>query len=198
MQDYMLPFVLVTLVASITPGPNNITAMTLGQQFGFKRTLTFVLGVGIGWLAILMICNLVNALLMQIMPVIEIPLRILGALYMLYLAYKVITSKPAESHEQKSWRTSVWAGFLMQFINPKGILFALSISASSIVPHSSNTLEMLLHSLVMVAVAMPCVSCWAGFGALFQKIFKKYTLPINIIMTVLLVYCAVMLSGILG
>ena len=93
----VLSFLLYVFVTSFTPGPNNIMAMLFANKYGFKKTLRFCLGVGVGFFVIMLLASYFNLLLHNFIPKIELPMMILGAGYMLYLAVKIITSKNSET-----------------------------------------------------------------------------------------------------
>ena len=53
-------FLLYVFVMSFTPGPNNIMAMLFANQYGFKKTLRFCLGVGAGFFVIMILSSYFN------------------------------------------------------------------------------------------------------------------------------------------
>ncbi|MDW4202255.1 LysE family transporter [Staphylococcus saprophyticus] len=80
------------VVASFTPGPNNIMALFFSQNLTFKKAFCFSLGVGLGFLALLCLSNIFNESLNTVFPKIEIYMKIFAFIYLLYLAYKVLIS----------------------------------------------------------------------------------------------------------
>ncbi len=46
--DVFLALAGFSLVSSVTPGPNNIMLLTSGVNFGFRRTIPHMFGIGIG------------------------------------------------------------------------------------------------------------------------------------------------------
>ena len=80
-------------VTSITPGPNNLMLMASGSNFGFRRTIPYMLGVGLGFVLMVL---LVGAGLVQIFdryPASYAVLKIFNVSYLLYLARKIATSR---------------------------------------------------------------------------------------------------------
>ena len=91
-----------SFASSITPGPNNLMLMASGANYGFRRSVPHMLGVGIGF--VLMIV-LVGVGLMQVFeryPALEMTLKIVSMVYLLYLAWKIATAAPPENVEAKS------------------------------------------------------------------------------------------------
>jgi len=74
------------------------------------------------------------------MPMIEFPLTLLGVGYMLYLAFKILTSKENTSDkEEENKRNLFIVGVFLQFVNPKGILFGITVVATYILPMSETS-----------------------------------------------------------
>ncbi|MEI2356199.1 LysE family translocator, partial [Mesobacillus zeae] len=89
----LFPFLLFVIVSSFTPGPNNFMAMSFANKYGFIKTIKFCFGVAVGFFVLAFLCSFFYLLLINLLPMIKAPLTILGVGYMLYLAYKTITSK---------------------------------------------------------------------------------------------------------
>ncbi len=128
------------------------------------------------------------------MPIINLPLIILGVVYMLYLAYKILTSKENDnnnghySNEKK--RSLLLLGAFLQFINPKGILFGITVVATYILPYYSSFTSYIFFALFLGFVGIISTFSWALFGSAFRKVLIKYRQPFNIVMALLLVYSA--------
>lgn len=184
-------FLVYVFVMSFTPGPNNIMAMLFANQYGFKKTLRFCLGVGAGFFAIMILSSYFNLLLHNVIPKIELPMMILGAAYMLYLAYKILTSTTGGNGNDGGKYNSFLAGMLLQFVNPKGVLYGITVIATFILPYHSSHSSLLLLSLFLGFVGILSTGSWSLFGSVFQKLLSKYRQQFNIVMALLLVYSAV-------
>ena len=108
-----------------TPGPTNIMILSTVHNYGVKRALQFSFGSAFAFFLLLTLSVIFNSVLMTYLPKIVIVLQIVGAIYMLYLAYGIFRIS-ADSKEQESF-SSFKSGFLLQFINPKSVLFALTV-----------------------------------------------------------------------
>lgn len=122
----IIPLVTYAIIASFTPGPNNIISMTHARNKGFRKTLPFISGVAAGCLLIMFLSSYFNLILHQYIPKITPVLNLLGCVYMLYLAIKIMRSKPADTEENTVNHYSFLFGFTLQFINPKVILYGLT------------------------------------------------------------------------
>ncbi|EJV72719.1 MULTISPECIES: LysE family translocator [Bacillus cereus group] len=184
-------FLLFVFVSSFTPGPNNFLAMTYAKQYGLKRSITFCLGVAFGFFIITSLCSFFNIVLINILPLIEFPLKILGVAYMLYLAFKILTSKGNTDTNEKSNKNLFLVGIMLQFVNPKGILFGLTVVSTFILPYYHSYSSYLFFSLFLGIVGLMSTFSWCLFGSMFQKLLLKHNRMFNIIMAVLLVFSAI-------
>ncbi|MBE1556755.1 LysE family transporter [Sporosarcina limicola] len=186
----LFSFLLFVFVTSFTPGPNNIMAMSFANKHGLKKTINFCLGVGIGFFVITLLCSFFNIMLTSVMPIIEFPLTIFGVGYMLYLAFKILTSKDNDGGNDAGNRNLFLIGILLQFVNPKGILFGITVVATFILPYYTSYFSYLLFSLFLGMVGFMSTFSWSLFGSIFQKLLLQYRQQFNIIMAILLVYSA--------
>ena len=188
----LFSFLVFVIITSFTPGPNNIMAIAFANKHGLAKTLQFCIGVGVGFFTITGLSSLFNVVLTNIMPMIEFPLTILGVGYMLFLALKILTSKENNSDkEEENNRSLFFVGVLLQFVNPKGILFGITVVATYILPYYSSYISYFLFSLFLGLIGILSTFSWALFGSVFQKILLQYRRSFNIVMALLLVYSAI-------
>jgi threonine/homoserine/homoserine lactone efflux protein len=166
-------------------------SMTNANRDGFKKTLNFDLGVFAGFFVMMLACSYFNLLLFNLIPKIKIFMSIIGSAYMIYLAYKIYTSKIVEGESNNTHINSFFTGLMMQFVNVKVILYGLTVVSSFIIPYSSNPAVLILFSLLLASLAFVSTACWAMFGALFQKFLSKYRKAFNTVMSLLLLYSAI-------
>lgn len=181
--------VLFALVSSITPGPNNIMLLSSGVNFGFKRTIPHMLGICAGFFILCMATGLGIAAVLQQYPTLHIVLKIISALYLVYLAIQIARSQPVDSHEVATHRPLTFLqAALFQWVNPKAWMMALSamiIYSSTLHPVAS----MWWISIVFAIINLPCIACWALFGVLLKQVLNRpaYLKWFNISMGILLV-----------
>ncbi|ADL08858.1 LysE family transporter [Thermosediminibacter oceani] len=184
-------FLSYVFVTTFTPGPNNIMAMTNGNQFGFKKALNFILGVTTGFAIIMLLCNYLNLLLFNLMPKVGVFMKLLGSSYIIYLAIKILKSNSDENDSPRDSMSTFLNGMLMQFINPKVILYGITVTSNFIIPYYKSNTTLFLFSIFLAFVGFLSTSCWALFGAVFQKFLSEYRKPFNIAMALLLIYSAI-------
>ena len=182
------------LLGSYTPGPNNIMSMESVRRSGFKQSLPFMLGMASGFTIIMFIAAIFNVILEKTLPSVQPILGAFGALYMLYLAAKPFLPS-GKSNKKSVEAPSYIVGLALQFLNPKVFFVSISLMSGFVVPW--------VHSLPLLAVISLAVGCmgftslllWGFFGSLFQRYFSRYETAVNVIMAILLIYCAWTISG---
>ncbi len=184
------PFFTYSLVTAITPGPNNILAMSHGMNYGYGRALRFSLGVCSGFFLIILGCCWLNAGVREFAPQVQPVLEWCGAVYIAWLAFKVATSRPSEGNEANDRAGSASAGFVLQFANIKVLLYGLTVASAFIVPAVDSILGFFLYSLAAALINLVCVNVWGVCGSAFQNLLRAWHRPFNIAMAVALLYSA--------
>jgi threonine/homoserine/homoserine lactone efflux protein len=166
--------------------------MSNASYYGFRKTLPFVFGAVSGFFILLIASSVFSVTLYEVVPVIAPVVSVAGAAYIFYLAWKVFTRKSAQSgEEEKAGTNSFRYGVFLQFVNPKGIVFSLSVISVYVVPYFQEPFIVLLFCAVIAITGFFCTSSWVLFGSLFQKLFDKHGKIINTVMALLLVYCGI-------
>ncbi|URT69022.1 LysE family transporter [Cytobacillus firmus] len=186
----LLSFFLYVFVTSFTPGPNNIMAMVFANRFGLRNTIRFCLGVSAGFFVIMILCSYFNLLLHQYIPRVELIMTIIGVIYMLFLAFKIMTSKSDDPNHKDGKHNGFLIGMLLQFINPKGILYGVTVISTFILPYHTSHASLIFFSILLAFVGFLSTFCWSAFGSIFQSFLAKYRNQFNVIMALLLVYSA--------
>jgi threonine/homoserine/homoserine lactone efflux protein len=189
----ILSLVTYAIIASFTPGPNNIIAMSHAKEQGFKFTFPFISGVAAGCLLIMILSSYFNLILYQYIPVITPALNVFGCIYMLYLAFKIMksTSAKSEAEDKSKIHYSFSFGFTLQLINPKVILYGLTALSVFVLPYTQSHAQLILYSLLLTLIGISANLTWALGGRLFQKFLLKYERPFNIIMGLILIFTAI-------
>lgn len=182
-------FLSYVIITTFTPGPNNIMAMSNAGRYGFKKSIRFNAGVFFGFLIIMVLGSFLSVTLFNLIPAIKPLMTFIGASYILWLAWKTYKSKPHAEDESKATNTFA-AGILLQFVNVKVIIYCITIVSTFIVPYYKSIFVLSLFSLFLASVSFMSTCSWAMFGAIFQKFLFKNERTVNIIMALLLVYCA--------
>ncbi len=190
-----ISLLVLMLSGTVTPGPNNALLSASGMNFGYKRSLPHMFGVGLGLSAMVFIIALGAGVLFCQFPAFRITLQITSVLLLLWLAYKIATA-PVEKlasakTEAKPW--TFWQAFFFQWINPKAWVIAIAVTG----PYAGGARPILSAALIgFAAILASCVSTntWTGFGVAMARILStptrrrifNYTLAALILISVLL------------
>ena len=185
-------FLTYAVVTAVTPGPNNIMSMSNGSRKGFKKALPFNFGIGVGFSIVMLLCTAFCNTLSAMIPRIKMPMLIIGAAYMLYLAWETFRSggNIEENHSGEGFAS----GLLLQFINPKIYIYCIVSMESYILPYyHGQIVPLVCFAFLLALIGFAFTLCWSAFGSAFKWLFSKHDKIVNSIMSLLLVYCAISL-----
>ena len=193
MYDQFLPLILFGIATAFTPGPNNILSSYSGFNFGFKKTIPLMLGVILGWTAMLTVMASGLIIAFQKYIFLQSIIKILGTIFLIYLAYKIAISSTNESENIKK-PVLFFDTFLFQFINPKGVMVAM-IAVSTFIDVQNNYLrDATIVIITYFFMAVFSVSSWCLLGKYLRKFAtsKNFIKKFNYIMSFLLIVCVIM------
>ena len=196
MIDSNLLFALISFyfVMYVTPGPNNAMVLASGLKFGFIKTIPHMSGITIGHVLQLILVCLGLGKIFLIFPQLQNILKILCALYLLYLGYKIIgsfskikedDSRPLRFHE---------AG-LFQIVNPKAWTIS-SMVASGFLPENGNLFFSIFFIAMIALIICPLsISPWAAFGSAIRNLVRnnKIKALIEYFLAILLLITAIII-----
>ena len=185
-------FLTYAVITAVTPGPNNIMSMSNAGRLGFRRALPFNLGIWVGFTAVMVLCTAFCTALSALLPAIRLPMLVLGAVYMLHLAWDTFRSSDVIQEEHA--REGFLSGLLFQFINPKIYLYCIMSMEAYILPYySGQPVILFLFALLLAFIGFVFTLVWAAFGSGLRQLFSRHARAVNTVMALLLVYCAVSL-----
>jgi cysteine/O-acetylserine efflux protein len=187
----LYPFLIYVIVTTFTPGPNNIMAMTNAMHDGLKQTIRFLFGIFAGFIVILSLSGLLNLILADILPGVHAWLNILGAGYMVFLAIHIMRSKPITDDPSENKFNSFKAGFVMQFLNIKVIVYGITVFSLFIIERFHDLVSISLFAIILAFIGFIATSTWAVAGNLFRPLLTKHYRIFNIVMGALLIYTAI-------
>lgn len=186
----LLPAIGYALVSIFTPGPNNITSSSLGMRLGYRGALRFVTGVATGFFCTLLISGLLTELLVSAYGRVAIVLKVAGVAYLLWIAWTVIRPEGHAHQSPTATGTRFRDGLLLQFVNPKVILFGLTMYATLLAPLTKSWLAVVVSAAVLAVLSFCSTSLWALLGAAIQRFVAnpKVRLVYSLVLVGLLLY----------
>jgi len=185
-------FLTYAVITAISPGPNNLISMSAAGRLGLRRSIPLNLGMWLGISIVMVLCTAFCSFLSSTIKAIETPMLVIGALYMLYLAWKTFkSSSEFNSHTAKSGFLS---GLALQFVNPKLYLYGIVSIEAYILPYFQGQPVILFGFAMLLAfIGFVLTIAWGAFGSIFKLLFSRYARATNTVMALLLVYCAISL-----
>ncbi|TPI27224.1 LysE family translocator [Mesorhizobium sp. B3-2-1] len=162
--DAFLALLVYAFVTSITPGPNNLMLLASGVNFGLVRSVPHMLGISIGFLVLLLAVGFGLGAVLTAFPTLHTGLKIAGAVYLLYLAWKIAMSRSLGGKRETDARPMRFIdAAAFQWVNPKAWVMAITAMAVYTNPERPF-LSVVLIGMAFTVVNLPSVSVWAGFG----------------------------------
>lgn len=183
-------FLTYTLITALTPGPNNILALSSVTQYGLRRSLPILAGMSAGFLVIMLACGMFTFTLINVLPSVTRWLVWVGAVYILWLAWKIATSSSSTSNGSGR-PLSFWVSFWLQFANVKIILYGITALSVFVLPYTQDIFWVTAVSILLAGIGSLGNLVWGLTGHLFQSLFLNHGRIVNLILAMLLVYCAV-------
>ncbi len=194
-MEIFLPLVSYAFVTSITPGPNNIMLAASGVSFGFIRTIPHILGIPLGFGIQLMLCATGLGALLVSIPELNLGLKIIGSIYLIYLAWLLRSNVIGNSKGEatKSEPMSLLNAALFQFANPKAWIMAITGVSVFIPTLESFSLSVLMLTITFCTINLFCISLWALMGASLKKSLKdpKIEKVFSGVIVAMIIYSAV-------
>ncbi|MEP1442185.1 MAG: LysE family translocator [Hyphomicrobiales bacterium] len=181
------------VATSVTPGPNNLMLLASGVNFGFWRTVPHMLGISFGFGLLLFCVGSGIGVLVAFDPTLHFLLKILGATYLLYLAWRIATAGAIGTGNVKSRPMNFFEAAAFQWVNPKA--WSMALSATALFGGNDDTiLGTMLIVTVFIVCNFPSVMIWTGFGTVMQRFLSNPTRlrVFNITMGVLLALTVIM------
>jgi len=184
-------FLMYCFIITATPGPTNVVILSTTQNYGIKKGLHFSYGSTIAFFILLVLSAFLNTLFSTWVPKVLLIMQIIGTSYMLYLAYQIYKMDISSDDDNKSGNFK--SGFLMQFLNPKVVLFTMTVFPSFVLPYYESFFALLLSVLAITIIGFIAFLLWVLFGAIFKQFLQNHKKVVNVFMAFCLIYAAIMI-----
>jgi len=173
----MTPQLLTTLAlfcftASITPGPNNMMLLGSGANFGLRASVPHMLGVVVGFLALLLLVGIGLGGIFAAYPALHTFLAWAGTAYLLYLAARIATSGSLKERRDGARPMRFAEALLFQAVNPKGWAMALG-AVTAYAPAEHYFTNVLIVVAVFGVVNAPCIFAWTACGVSMRRFLDR-------------------------
>ena len=194
MHSELTTLILFGIATSFSPGPNNIMTSYTAFNFGVKKTIPTMLGVIIGWTLLIILLQLGSASIFQKYQFIQPTIKILGSIYLLYIAFKLSFGGLNKEKKIDPKPVTFVNTFFFQFVNPKSIIVCLT-SISLFIDTENNYLrDSIILTTVWFSMAIGSQLTWCLMGKYMRKFATsdKFIKNFNYTMSFLLIVCVIL------
>ena len=167
--DLVAGLLMFCLVTGITPGPNNIMLLSSGLNYGLRATVPHLTGVAIGFSVMVALVGLGIGQVLAMVPGLYSVLKVVGAAYLLYLAWGIATAGSVDAGGPARGRPlSFLEAALFQWVNPKGWIMAVG-SVTTYAGIAAFPVNVGVIALVFGAIGIFASGIWVVFGDLLKR-----------------------------
>ena len=158
----LIALILFCSAAAFSPGPNNFMASYSAFNFGLKKTLPIIYGVTLGFPLLIFSINFGLSIIFKQYPEIQKIITIAGTLFLIYMAYKIATTKNSENKDIKNPATFINI-VLFQFINPKAVICA-AFMTSTFISQENFVKDSIIVIAVAIIISFLSIVSWSLLG----------------------------------
>ena len=170
-MEIQAALILFVLVASITPGPNNIMMMASGLNYGIRASIPHMLGIVFGFAALLLSIGFGLGFLFERYSWMHQTIQIVGVCYLVYLSYLIATANTRLASDNEVEDGAAVAkpftflqAALFQWVNPKAWVMGTSAIATYSTVGSDPVWQILGIVSVFIVFTFPSILTWLVFG----------------------------------
>jgi threonine/homoserine/homoserine lactone efflux protein len=191
----LVSLILFAVVGSFTPGPNTVMVTASGAAFGFARTMPHMLGVTIGFTAMVFAVGLGLGQVIAAAPQAHGWLRIAGSAYLLYLAWRIARAGDPGAAESARQPLTFLEAALFQWINPKALTLAFGVITAFTTVGGNIWLELGLIVATFALACFPALVVWCLFGVAIRQLLSspRALRIVNLMLAALVALSVVML-----
>jgi len=177
-MDILISFVLAVSLLAISPGPDNVFVLMQSVIYGKKYGLATILGLMTGCIIHTIFLAVGISSIIKDNNNIFLGIKLFGAVYLLYLAYKVygsssVISVSTDKIEKKTPFQLFKIGFIMNVLNPKVTIFFLALFPGFLFTEKlSISLQFLILGALFIVVSFVVFSCIALLGGTISEKIK--------------------------
>jgi len=197
--ETIIAFVTASVVLSLVPGPDNIFVMSHSALKGWKIGFYITLGLCTGLIAHTVLVAIGVSVIFQTSAIAFNGLKIIGAFYLLYLAWLSVQNKELNlggTDKDSTNRSYYFTGVIMNLTNPKVALFFLVFLPQFVNTSNDNvSIQISLLGLLFILSALCVFTSIAYLASFLEDILKKSkTVNKNLNILAALIYFALAIN----
>jgi len=173
----LILFIPTCFALNMIPGPNNLLSMANAQHYGFKHAVGAGLGRILAFVVMIFLAATGLAAVLFASETIFLSIKIIGAVYLFWVAYNLWHSKVVESSELKQDHKGLYElakqEFLLAAGNPKAILIFTAFLPQFIDGSRSAGDQFFILGIVFLCLELLAIAIYAMFGVYLRNWFSK-------------------------
>jgi threonine/homoserine/homoserine lactone efflux protein len=195
-METLIPFLGYVVAGTVTPGPNNLMVLASGANWGLRRTMPHILGISLGFPAMIVAVGVGLDALFDAYPLIRDVLKWVSFAYLLWLAWRIANAgnpKSAEPGTRQARPMSFLEAAAFQWVNPKAWAMVIGGIALFTTTNSNPVVQVGAMALLFGLVCVPNCVTWCVFGTAIARYLAndRHRMVFNIAMAALLVLSVV-------
>lgn len=172
-----------------SPGPATLGSAAMGAAFGARRSLPYVLGIIAGTATVLLLVATGVTAVVLTMPALKTAITLLGAAYILYLAWRIASAPPLSQRDPAASAPAFPSGYLLAIANPKAFAALGAIFSGNSVIAGDAVLDAVVKFAALAPVIALVNGTWLIFGTLISSVLHdpKTARIVNVFFAMLLV-----------
>ena len=197
--ETLIAFVTASVVLSLVPGPDNLFVMSQSALKGWRIGFYTTLGLCTGLIGHTVLVAIGVSVIFRTSAIAFNGLKIVGACYLLYLAWLSVQNKELNlggTDRDSTNRSYYFTGVIMNLTNPKVALFFLVFLPQFVNTSNDNvTIQIFLLGLLFILSALCVFTSIAYLASFLEDILKKSkTVNKNLNILAALVYFALAIN----
>ena len=168
MHPEIISIALFWFVTAYTPGPNNVIASYSGFNFGIIKTIPHILGVTLGFTSLVLFLTIGLINIFKLFPIIQVVMKYLGTLFLIYLAFKIATSTTSDDTKKENPVRFIET-FFFQYLNPKGVTVAIIVVSTYVELGENYTNYATQVVLLALLFSSTSITLWTFIGKFLRK-----------------------------
>lgn len=171
----LLLFLPACFAINISPGPNNLLAMSNASRFGFLAAVAGGSGRLLAFVVMISLASLGLAVVLQASAWLFLVIKAVGGLYLLWLAWR-LWHAPIDALTTTATQATRWTALARQELlvaagNPKAILFFTAFLPQFVDPDRPVALQFVILATALILMELVALALYAGIGAKAAKWF---------------------------
>ncbi len=187
----MVAFILTT---HITPGPTNIMLLSSALNFGYKKSIPFMIGCVISYPLMMILTGFGVSVFLIKYPTVMLVMKFFGIVYLSWMAWRIATDNSTYDSDNVIKKPfSFIDAFIYTILNPKAWIVYTSILSIFVTSVEESMYQIGIIVLIILISMIITVYVWALGGVILKKFIKnkKFIKSLNLSMAILLIFSIV-------